>query len=763
LEVNKKVELSGIVQGVGFRPFVYQLAHRYDLKGFVQNNNDGVELQIEGVSKQVETFIKALQDELPPLARIDSITIKEGGCVGYADFKIIESSNGTQKKALISPDIALCEKCLLEMKDPSNRRYQYPFINCTDCGPRYSIIQTVPYDRPNTSMRFFKMCKQCEEEYTNPLDRRFHAQPISCFNCGPTLTLLDNTGTILCESEEAVEMAVKAVLEGKVIAVKGLGGFHLLCDASSSKAVSLLRRRKNRPSKPLAVMFSDIQILKESVAITSNEEALVTSKEKPIVVISEPKRSVVCEEVAPGIDRLGVFLAYTPLHHLLLQGIARPVVATSANLSDEPIIRESKELVQKLGKVVDLVLDHDREIINTNDDSVIQIAAEKTVFLRMARGFTPKSMQLPFTSKKKILAVGAHQKNTITLVFGDKLILSPHIGDLNSIEAFEYFERTLETFQRVYDFKPDVIVCDKHPEYETSKWTKALQAKTPSISRIEVQHHYAHLLAVKAEHRLSGKVLGFAFDGTGYGDDKVNGEAKEGALGRGGIWGAEVMIADEQEYQRQFSLRPFRLLGGDKAVKEPRRSALSLLFECLSLDEVLSLDIALSKEFTKDEILLLHKAWKKGLNAPYSSSMGRLFDAVASIANIVHVSSFEGESGLKMQSHVDSSNTRYFDFTVTEGIINLEQVVREIIMMKDTTEMVSMFFNTLVEIIVEISNIYPELPMVLSGGVFQNRVLIEKIVKRTKELRRNVYFQNATSINDGGISLGQAWYALHNL
>jgi len=425
-------------------------------------------------------------------------------------------------------------------------------------------------------------------------------------------------------------------------------------------------------------------------------------------------------------------------------------VATSANLSDEPIIRDAKTIIEKLGHVVDLVLDHDREIINTNDDSVMQVAADKTVVLRMARGFTPKSITLPFKSKKRILAIGANQKDTITLVFDDKVILSPHIGDLNSIEAFEYFERTVETFKRIYDFTAEVIVCDKHPPYETTKWAHKLQKKDASLTLIEVQHHYAHLLAVKAEHRLSGKVLGFAFDGTGYGDDKT-------------IWGAEVMIADEHAYERLYTLRPIRLLGGGKAVKEPRRSALSLLFEYLSLDEVFDLDIPLTREFSRSEVELFHKAWEKGLNAPYSSSMGRLFDAIASLRDIVHISSFEGESGLKMEAYVDASITQGFDFAITDGLIDLEPMVREIITMRDSVKTVSMFFNTVVNIIVEIAQKHSELPLVFSGGVFQNRVLVEKIEIRFKELGRSVCFQNETAINDGGISLGQAWFALHNL
>ena len=750
MEVNKNISFRGVVQGVGFRPFIYQLAHRYELTGYALNDSEGVEVELEGSSNKIDAFMKSLHQDLPPLARIDSVESIDGTWIGHTEFKIIHSQNTTAKMALISPDIASCEKCLSEMNNPSDRRYKYPFINCTDCGPRYSIIETVPYDRPNTSMRFFKMCKECEEEYTNPVDRRFHAQPISCFSCGPILRLIDVKQNVLSKSAEAIEMAVKAVLEGKIIALKSLGGFHLLCDASNTQAVSLLRKRKNRPAKPFAVMFSDIQRLKESAELSNEEEVLVKSKENPIVITTKRENSIVCEEVSPGIDRIGVFLPYTPLHYFLLQGVGKPIVATSANLSDEPIIKESKSIIEKLGHVVDLVLDHDRSIINTNDDSVVQIVEGKTIFLRMARGFTPKSIKLPFKSDKNILAVGANQKNTITLIFDDKLIISPHIGDLNSIEAFEYFERTVETFKRVYNLKPEVIVCDKHPQYETSQWAQSLKAQQPSLTLLEVQHHYAHILAVKAEHNLRGKVLGFAFDGTGYGDDAT-------------IWGAEVLIVDEHRYERKYSLQPFRLLGNEKAVKEPYRSALSLLFEYFSLEEVMNLDLDLLDMVSNEELVLLHKAWEKGLNSPYCSSMGRLFDAISSLANISHMTSFEGESGLKMESHVDDAIIQSFTFSIDEGVISMESMIHEIIKMNDSVKIVSMFLNTLVDIIVEIAYLHPDLPLVFSGGVFQNKVLLQKIEQRFKEMKRSIYYQNETSINDGGVSLGQAWFALHNL
>lgn len=746
--MNKKLNITGIVQGVGFRPFVYQLAHRYHLNGFILNNTSGVSIELEGEENAIKIFIEALQSDLPPLARIDSLENISGEYVGYTSFQILQSQTQNDKSALVSPDIAVCENCLQEMYDPKDRRYAYPFINCTDCGPRYSIMETLPYDRPHTSMQFFTMCEACLVEYTDPLDRRFHAQPISCPDCGPTLRLLGADGKEIGESDNAIELTANAIRKGRIVAVKGLGGFHLICDASNTKALEELRQRKQRPVKPFAVMFPDIDMIGKSAEISQKETILIRSKEKPIVIVQKKTDSLISHLVAPGIDRIGVFLPYTPLHHLLLKEMKIPLVATSANRSNEPIIRKSSELLEKLGSVVDLVLDHDRDILNANDDSVVQMAGSEKITLRMSRGYAPKSIKFPFKSKKKILAVGANQKNSMALIFDDTLIMSPYIGDMNSLEAFEYFERTLESFKRFYEFEPDVIVYDKHPEYMTTKWAKQLKIDQPKLECIDVQHHYAHLLSGMAEFRLQGKVLGFTFDGTGYGDD-------------GTIWGGEVMIADNQHYERVVTVAPFRLLGGDKAIKEPRRSALSLLFEAYTLDEINEMKLSTLEQFSKAEIDMLHHAWERGVNSPLCSSMGRLFDAVASFADIVHVSSFEGESGLLMEQHVDNNITKIFPFDINDGIINLHPMIESMIQMKDKKEIISIFFNTLVEMIFHIATEYPGLPLLFSGGVFQNKVLVEKISRRCKSENISYYFQNEISINDGGIALGQAWYALH--
>ncbi len=749
LVTNRQIHISGIVQGVGFRPFVYQLAHRLDINGYVRNDPAGVRLEIEGRHADIEAFMQGIRSDLPPLARIDTFLSKVGECRGYTQFDILQSQSNEDKTAMISPDIALCQHCLDEMHDPLNRRYGYPFISCTDCGPRYSIIRTLPYDRPNTSMRFFELCAACSEEYIDPLNRRFHAQTISCFDCGPTLSFLDKAHQVLAEGKNAITLCADLIQKGGIVALKGLGGFHLLCDAKNTQTLAKLRQQKQRPAKPFAVMFQDIETLETCVEISSEERALITSKEKPIVIVSKHSSTTLSELIAPGIDRLGVFLPYTPLHHLLLKQIGTPLVATSANLSDEPIMRKSSEVFEKLGSVVDFVLDHDREILNANDDSVMQFASTQKITLRTGRGHAPKSMKLPFKSPKKILSLGANQKNSITIVFDDTLVMSPHIGDLNSLQAFEYFERTLHSLKRFYDFEPELIVYDKHPAYMTTQWAKQLKAANPTLKSLEVQHHYAHLLAGMAEFRLHDKVLGFAFDGTGFGDD-------------GTLWGGEVMIANAQHYERIVTFAPICLLGADKAIKEPRRSALALLFAHYSLDELETLCVSTLKQFSTEEIHILHKAYTQGINAPLSSSVGRLFDAVASLADIVQISSYEGESGLMMEQYVDEHMTESFPFTVHNGIINLEPMLKMILCMEDKREIVSRFFNMITDIIFQTAAEYPALPLLFSGGVFQNRVLVEKIVKRCISQKRRYYIPTEIAINDGGISLGQAWFALHH-
>ena len=733
-----KITIKGIVQGVGFRPFVYREATRYGIRGFVCNTPAGVVIEAHGT--QCESFIKALRENLPDRARIDSMECEPYEFNEYTDFEIRESTLGFGSVA-IPLDTALCSACQAEMDDPLNRRYRYPFINCTDCGPRYTIIQTPPYDRVRTSMKHFTMCSECLAEYNDPTSRRYHAEPISCPNCGPKLIFLDNKGNEILG--DPIAHAVSMLKAGKIIALKGLGGFHLMCDATSDVAVAELRLRKHRKAKPLAVMFGSLEQLETYVSINEVEKSHITGSIKPIVIVDAKAGTNLSPQIAPHIQRLGVFLPYTPLHRLLFDRIDFPLVATSANISDAPIMIRSSEIVGRLSHVVDGILDHDRTIINALDDAVIQIAEDRVVMLRLGRGFAPHTFALQHPTDKAVLALGAHQKSAIALGVKENMILSPHIGDLGSVEADGYFERTVQTFKRFYDVEPSVLVHDLHSQYASSVY-----ATTQKKEHYGIQHHYAHILACMAEYGLSEKVLGFAYDGTGYGAD-------------GSLWGGEVMIADTHGYERVGHLKPFALLGGDKAIKEPRRIALSLLFESYSIDEVMSLTSPTVEAFLPHEIRTLHHMWLKNINAPRSSSIGRLFDGVASLGGFVQSLDYEGQGGMMMESFVDNSITGAFAFEVNEGVIDLAPMVREIITLEgDKTEIASRFISTVEAIMIYYADQYPALPIVVGGGVFQNRALMTRLYRCFSEGR--FYAQQQTPINDGSIALGQLYFAIHN-
>ena len=712
--IRESYFIQGFVQGVGFRPFVYKIAHELNLVGFVRNSAQGVELEIQGYDADIAEFENLLHSKLPPLARIDKIEKSQLEFHHDKDFVILQSTtlSSSSKIALIPPDIAICSECLKDIKN----RYKYKnyfATNCTNCGPRYSIIMTVPYDRAFTSMQKFGMCISCQKEYTNPTNRRYHAQPISCNSCGPKLS------ATIKESAEFIK-------GGKIIAIKGVGGFHIVCDATNDETVKRLREYKHRPTKPFAIMCKDIEQVNSLASIEEEELRLLTSKEAPIVILKKHKYENL---IAPNIDRIGCFLPYTALHHLLFEYLVNPIVATSANLANEPIITEAETIKKKL-PFIDFILDFDRDIVNAVDDSLVQVIAGKTQTLRLSRGYAPKVIKLPSKSKKKILAVGANAKNAIAFVIDDSIIISPHIGDLDSLKSFEFFEETLKTFKRFYNFEPDVIIHDKHPNYETTLW-----AKKQDKELVEVQHHLAHIYACKAEFGLKDDYLGFSFDGTGFGSD-------------GKLWGGEVFVGDE----RKYTFKPIKLLGGEKAIKEPRRVALSMLFDKLSLEEVLELDLELVKSFQKSEIKILHQSYTKNLNAPLSSSVGRIFDAMASFASLLQFQTYEGEAGLICEQNYNPKVTQTFEYKITDGVIDIEFDFFD-------KDLVSIFINTLVKIVIDIS-IVEKMEVILSGGVFQNRTLLELIIKELKKENIKYFHQQETAINDGGIALGQTYFTL---
>jgi hydrogenase maturation protein HypF len=724
-----KLTIKGTVQGVGFRPFIYKLAQKYDLKGSVSNGSNGVEIIINCSKKSLTEFIQSIQNELPSLASITSLDIKEEVISrNFRDFKIIETKNSGDITVNIPPDISICKECERELFDPNNRRYLHPFITCTNCGVRYSIIYDLPYDRINTSMQKFQMCKACEAEYNNPLNRRYHAQPIGCWDCGTQLSLQNSVGIALVAIHNNI---VQLILDGNILAIKGVGGYHLVCDATNKDAVQKLRDRKKRPTKPFAVMVQDIEMAHKIAVINAKEEELLSSKERPIVLLkSKDNHKGLSLQVAPNISRIGVFLPYTPLHLLILKKLNRPLVATSANITDEPICTNTRS-IKKLSTIYDYLLNYDREIVNGCDDSVVMVVKNQTIFIRRARGYTPISIKLPFKLDKKVLAVGANQKSTVAIGFDDQVILSPHIGDLDGIESVEYFKENIENLKRIYRFEPEIVVHDRHPNYESTKYAKSL-----NLPQKEIQHHYAHILAVMAEKQITQKVLGVAFDGTGYGDD-------------GKLWGGEFIICDYQGYKRVAHLKYFKLLGGAKAIKEPKRVALSLLFDAFG-EETLKLTNPTTKAFTQNELKTQYLMWQKGLNAPLSSSLGRLFDGVASLTGISQVMSFEGESGMKMEEYYNNSIREYYPFIIEKKEINILPIIREIVKEDDRYIVISKFFNTVVEMIYIIYKKY-NLQMILSGGVFQNRVLLQLILDKIP----TATISNKIPPNDGGIALGQ--------
>jgi len=751
-----RILVSGTVQGVGFRPFVYQLAVKHKLCGRVSNGTQGVEIVLNASSDALDYFLLSVRDELPPLASIDHIQCTETDFQEFDDFQIIGSDDEGEKTVRIPPDMSICSECEKELFDPDNRRYGYPFITCTHCGVRYSIIYDLPYDRKNTSMKFFKMCKVCEAEYNDPLDRRYHAQPIGCYDCGPQLTLVDSVGRSV-PTPTIIEKASKLLGEGEILAVKGVGGYHLMCDATNKEAIAKLRERKQRPTKPFAVMVRDMTMARELGEINDREEALLVSRERPIVIVGVGTLRPT-DGIAPNISRIGLFLPYTPLHLLLLEKLKRPLVATSANVTDEPICTD-RESLEKLSDVYDYILDHDREIVNGVDDSVVMAVKDRTVMLRRARGYAPASIQLPFKLSRKTLAMGTNQKSTVAIGFDDQVILSPHIGDLGSIGSVEYYQKNIETLERIYDFILEIIAYDKHPGYESTKVATQLFTLHSSLfTKKEVQHHYAHILGVMAEKQISGKVFGVAFDGTGYGDD-------------GNLWGGEFMICDYEGYERVAHLNYFKLLGGAKAIKEPRRVALSLLFDLYG-DEVLKVSeseasapnktsplssLPTLHAFSQAEIKIQYLMWKKGLNAPVSSSIGRLFDAVASLLGVCQVMHFEGESGMLLEELYDDSVTGAYCFSYENGKIDMMPMLKEMLTEIDTAVAVSKFFHALIEMIATVYEPHDELPLVLSGGVFQNRILLTLVLERFPE----AIIPNAFPPNDGGIALGQVVASAH--
>jgi hydrogenase maturation protein HypF len=749
-----QLRLRGAVQGVGFRPFVYRLARALDLAGFVENSPQGVTIEIEGETQRIQAFERRLRAEAPPRAEIRGLESETLASLGSTRFEIRSSDRSGPRTALILPDGAVCRDCLAEVWDRADRRHRYPFTNCTACGPRYSIILDLPYDRGRTTMARFTMCARCRSEYEDPGDRRFHAEPNACPECGPHLELWNAAGRVIATRDDALLAAATAVREGRTVAVKGLGGFHLLVDARDEEAVRRLRARKRREAKPLAVMVPSLAFAREECDMTAGEERLLLSAEAPIVLL-RPRRRSLAPSVASDTPCLGLFLPYTPLHHLLLAELGFPVVATSGNLSDEPICTDEHEAVERLAGIADMFLVHDRPIARAVDDSVARIVGDRPMLLRRARGYAPfpvaRASELP-----PILAVGSHLKNTVAVSVGSEVFLSPHVGDLDTEPAYAAFRETVDTLLRLYQVRPEAVACDAHPDYVSTQY-----ARRSGTSVVPVQHHHAHVLAAMADHALAPPVLGFAWDGSGYGGD-------------GTVWGGETLLVGEHGFERLAWLRPFPLPGGEKAVREPRRSALGALYalegDALFEDESwrrLGL-------FTEEEATVLRSMLERGLNSPLASSAGRLFDAAAALAGLHPVAAFEGQAAMALEAALGGfeGDERYpFLVEADRGgrglVLDWGPMLRglrdDVVSGAETGRISLRFHNTLAEMIAATAVRCGAERVVLTGGCFQNRYLTERTAERLRASRIDACWHERIPPNDGGIAVGQVLAAAQQL
>ena len=801
-----RIAVRGAVQGVGFRPFVYRLAAELGLTGWVGNTAQGVYIEVEGRPPILETFQIRLEREKPAPAFFQSIEAVLLDPAGYRDFKIRASTIGA-KTALVMPDIATCPECRAEVFDPLNRRYRYPFTNCTHCGPRFSIIESLPYDRANTAMKCFVMCAECRAEYENPQDRRFHAQPNACPHCGPQLALWDCAGKELAVREEALRSGVAAIQRGAILALKGLGGFQLLVDARNEEAVGRLRRLKQREEKPFALMFPSLASLQTYCEVSPLEARLLQSAPAPIVLLRkrvpriaggghEPSGSnptaggtlsgpsgsaprILADAVAPGNPCLGAMLPYTPLHHLLLEALECPVVATSGNLSDEPICIDEREALERLGAIADIFLVHNRPIVRQVDDSVVRFMAGRELVLRRARGYAPLPIHVA-PDLPPVMALGAHLKNSIAVAVGGDIFVSQHIGDLETPPAFRAFRKVVADFTQLYELRPRMVACDLHPDYLSTQFARQFTAdrlgeSPPARPRMaSVQHHYAHVLACMAENEIEAPVLGVAWDGTGYGLD-------------GTVWGGEFLSVEPHGFTRVAHLRLFGLPGGEKAVQEPRRSALGLLYEVFGEGLFQMEDLAPVRAFSGPERGVLQTMLRQRLQTPLTSSMGRLFDAVAALVSGLQETRFEGQAAMALEFALDGIETEALypcfiangklraDGPHSGGVLS-DSGRRKPVLVIDWEPMVmgiledlrrqspvgiisAKFHNTLVEAILTVARAVGQPQVALSGGCFQNRYLTERAVRRLTEAGFRPYWHQRVPPNDGGIALGQVMAA----
>lgn len=746
---RSSITVRGIVQGVGFRPFIYHLAHKYDLHGWVYNSSGGVIIDAEGEQANLARFVRDISEKHPPLAHIESLEVHSAlAPQGYKEFSIRESSAAQGEFVPVSPDIAVCPDCVRELFDPHDRRFRYPFINCTNCGPRFTITRDIPYDRKYTTMGNFQMCEACVAEYDNPVDRRFHAQPNCCPQCGPRLMLWDRRQRIDCA--DPVRETQRLLREGQIVAIKGLGGFHLACDAENDEAVGLLRTRKLRTFKPFAVMCFDLDAVRQFCALNAEEARLLEDPRRPILLLEKREHGSISPRLAPHNRSLGVMLPYTPLHYLLLENAGfLALVMTSGNMSEEPITIGNAQAREELCELADFFLVHDRDIHLRCDDSVAWVQEGRERFIRRSRGYAPHPLSLSFLSPG-ILACGADLKNAFCLSKDNLYFLSQHIGDLENLEACRFYEHSISHFEKFFRIEPTIVAHDLHPDYFSTTYARGLREKT----LIAVQHHHAHIASCMAEHEVDEPVIGVALDGTGYGSD-------------GTIWGGEFLVGDYNGFTRRAHFRTIPLPGGDAAVKHPYRMALSFLFSRYG-ETCLDLDLALLSRVESEEARLVCTQVQRKLNSPLTSSCGRLFDAVSSLVGVRDSVTYEGQAAIELEMLADRTVTDAYSWRLLEeqGMLVVDTLGIVDAVLEDLQTGVSQpaiaarFHQTMAEVVAGVcAKIRDEggpHKVALSGGVFQNRLLLERSLRELRALQFEVLWHQRVPTNDGGICLGQA-------
>jgi len=744
----RKIILSGIVQGVGFRPFIYRHALTHQLHGWVRNSSGRVEIHVQGDQQNLDEFANTLLESAPHLSRPVLESVVEIACSDTCEFQIFPSLADSGADIHLPADLFTCDDCLQELNDPDNRRHRYPFINCTQCGPRYTLIEALPYDRPNTSMSGFPLCQNCLAEYNDPLDRRYHAEPVACVACGPALTYSEIGKDVLTGNETALKAALAALAAGKVLAVKGIGGYHLVCAACDDDAVNQLRRTKPRPHKPLAVMFpampgDNLAILRQYLVPDDVEHNLLESAVRPIVLVQKKSHGNLSESIAPGLNEVGAMLPYSPLHHLLLADFGEPLVASSANISGEPVLTENRDIEQRLAHVADAFLHHDRPIVRPADDPVFRVINDRPTTIRQGRGLAPVELELPFRLERPVLAVGAHMKNTIALAWDRRVVVSPHIGEMDSLRSLLTFERCIYDLEALYQVKAEHIVCDAHPGYTSTRW-----AHRQAVPVFDVYHHHAHASAVYAEtllkHRDLDDMLVFTWDGVGLGPD-------------GTLWGGEALAGKPGKWRRVAKFRPFRLPGGDRAGREPWRSAAAVCWES-------GRDCSLQEASDP----LLFSFWQQGKNAPVTTAAGRLFDAAAALCGVCSVASYEGQGPMQLealaakQPDLENCPLTLLELSRSDDVIcaDWEPLIAMLVNKSYTlTERAARFHysmaNSLLQQALQLRGDTTLNHVGLAGGVFQNRVLTECCIALLEKNGFAVTLPLMMPVNDAGISFGQ--------